>query len=276
MNKFASTDISKVRNYWNSRPCNIRHSTKDVGTREYFDDVERRKYFVEPHILNFADFKAWSGKKVLEIGCGIGTDTMNFARAGAIVTAVDYSEESLKLAKQRAQVFGLNITFYHANAEELSKTVPVEKYDLIYSFGVIHHTPHPEKVIDEIRRYMGPQSVLKIMMYYRWSYKVLWILAIYGKFAFWKLDSLVAKYSEAQTGCPVTYSYSKKTIARLLNGFSIRQIEIDHIFPYRIQDYREYRYVKVWYFRWMPAQLFRWFERHFGWHLCVTAQILNP
>ena len=76
---FPETPIAAVREYWNSRPCNIRHSTKPVGTREYFDEVEARKYMVESHIPEFADFERWKGKKVLEIGCGIGTDTINFA-----------------------------------------------------------------------------------------------------------------------------------------------------------------------------------------------------
>ena len=66
--------IDEVRSYWNARPCNIRHSTAPTGTREYFDQVESRKYKVEPHIPNFAEFDKWNGKKVLEIGCGIGTD----------------------------------------------------------------------------------------------------------------------------------------------------------------------------------------------------------
>src|SRR3954447_24379727 len=145
---FPETPLGKVREYWNSRPCNIRHSPKPVGTREYFDEVEARKYMVEFHIPGFADFASWKGKKVLEIGCGIGTDTMNFARAGAQVTAVDLTERSLEVARQRAKVFQLEdrITFIQANAEDLSSYVPVQEYDLIYSFGVIHHTPHPELV----------------------------------------------------------------------------------------------------------------------------------
>jgi len=149
--EFSSVNIDKVRDYWNTRPCNIRHSNKEVGTKEYFDEVEARKYFVEPHIPLFAEFEKWKGKKVLEIGCGIGTDTINFARAGAIVTAVDLSEKSLEVAKKRAECFGYNIRFYQVNAERLSETVPVEEYDLVYSFGVIHHTPHPELVINEIK-----------------------------------------------------------------------------------------------------------------------------
>src|ERR1044072_1447777 len=100
-------DIQTVQSYSDARPCNIRHSTKSVGTKEYFDEVEKRKYFVEPHISGFAHFERWNGKKGREVGCGIGTDTMNFARAGASVTAVDLSDESLKVAKQRAKVFSL-------------------------------------------------------------------------------------------------------------------------------------------------------------------------
>src|SRR5512138_2364436 len=134
MNLLTHPDIQTVQAYWNARPCNIRHSTQPIGTKEYFDEVEARKYFVEPHIPGFAQFERWKGKKVLEVGCGIGTDSTNFARAGAELTAVDLSESSLQVARQRLDVFGLKARTYQANAEELSKTVPVEKYDLIYSF----------------------------------------------------------------------------------------------------------------------------------------------
>jgi 2-polyprenyl-3-methyl-5-hydroxy-6-metoxy-1,4-benzoquinol methylase len=272
---FEKMPLSAVEKYWNDRPCNIRHSTKQVGTREYFDEVERRKYMVEPHIPKFADFERWRGKKVLEIGCGLGTDTMNFARHGAQVTAVDLSEKSIGLARQRAKVFGLEdrIRFIQADAEHLSDRVPAEPYDLIYSFGVIHHTPHPERVIAQLPRFTGPETTVKIMVYNRWSWKVLWILARYGKGAFWKLDRLIAENSEAQTGCPVTYVYSKRQGAELLAHGDLRvtRAEADHIFPYRIRDYVEYRYVRVWYFRWMPEFLFRALERLAGWHLCLTA-----
>lgn len=270
---FSGKIVEDVRAYWNARPCNIRHSTKPLGSREYFDEVEARKYFVEPHIPVFAEFPRWKGKKVLEIGCGLGTDTINFARAGAMVTAVDLSEESLAMARQRAEVFGCTdrIRFYQADAEHLSDTVPVEPYDLVYSFGVIHHTPHPELVVAEIRKYMGPQSVFKMMVYNRCSWKVFWILAKYGHFAFWDLDALVARYSEAQTGCPVTYSYTGESVRKLLSGFRVTQVFADHIFPYSIPEYKRYEYKKVWYFRWLPAKAFRWLEKKLGWHLCVES-----
>ncbi len=274
---FENVPIAIVADYWNARPCNIRHSPKEVGTREYFDEVEARKYLVEPHILRFAEFPRWSGKRVLEIGCGIGTDTINFARHGAEVTAVDLSEKSLEIARRRAEVYGLQdrIRFYAGNSEELPSFVPVQPYDLVYSFGVIHHTPHPARVIDQIRQYVRPGSTIKIMVYHRRSWKVLEILARYGKGRFWDLDGLVARYSEAQTGCPVTYTYRPHEVVRLLQGFTITEMWVDHIFPFRVEEYVRYRYSVAWYFRYMPPRMFRWLERHLGWHLCVTGEAVG-
>jgi 2-polyprenyl-3-methyl-5-hydroxy-6-metoxy-1,4-benzoquinol methylase len=276
MQSFLQISVNTVRDYWNKRPCNIRHSTKPIGTKEYFDEVEARKYFVEPHIPVFAEFDRWKDKKVLEIGCGIGTDTITFARAGAQVTAVDVSDKSLEIARQRAEVYGLSdrVRFYSGNAEELSSFVPVESYDLVYSFGVIHHTPHPERVIDQVaRHFVKPGSTVKVMVYHRSSWKVLWILLTYGKGQFWRLDEHIARHAEAQTGCPIAYTYSKEGVRQLLSPFKVTEVFAEHIFPYRISDYVQYRYVKNWYWRWMPQPLFRWFERHFGWHLCATATV---
>jgi ubiquinone/menaquinone biosynthesis C-methylase UbiE len=276
---FREVPIQKVHEYWNRRPCNIRHSPKQVGTREYFDEVEARKYYVEYHIPRFAEFPRWQGKRVLEVGCGIGTDTINFARHGAQVTAVDLTEKSLEVARQRAAVFGLEdrIRFYQANAEELSRVVPVEPYDLVYSFGVIHHTPHPEKTLEQMRQYMHARSELRVMVYHRHSWKVLWMFLRSGKGRFWKLNELIARYSEAETGCPITYSYTRKGGRKLLEkyGFQVTDVWADHIFPYVIRDYKEYRYRKEWYFRWMPRPLFRALERGFGWHLCLTARLAS-
>jgi 2-polyprenyl-3-methyl-5-hydroxy-6-metoxy-1,4-benzoquinol methylase len=202
---FSSTSIDRVREYWNSRPCNLRHSQAPIGSREYFDQVEARKYLVEPHIPGFAQYQRWAGKRVLEIGCGLGTDTMNFARAGAQVTAVDLSSRSLELARQRAVVFGLQdrIEFIEADAERLSEFVTPAEYDLVYSFGVIHHTPHPGRAIEQIRKnYTGPKTVFKMMVYYRWAWKVFAILFSEAHGKFWKLDEAVARNSEAHLPVP--------------------------------------------------------------------------
>jgi ubiquinone/menaquinone biosynthesis C-methylase UbiE len=274
----TSTDksIADVQRYWDARPCNIRHSTKPVGSKEYFDEVEARKYLVEPHIPAFADFDRWRGKRVLEVGCGIGTDSINFARAGAELTAVELSGESLRIAAQRAEVMGVadRIRFVEGNAEELTSVLDDEPHDLVYSFGVVHHTPHPERALAEMRALTAPGGTLKLMVYHRRSWKVFWIVVAQGRGRFWKTDELVAEHSEAETGCPVTFAYTREEGRELIEqaGYRVQDLHVDHVFPYRVRDYVEYRYVKQPYFRWMPEPLFRAFERRFGWHLLVTAE----
>jgi len=269
----GTSTLDLVRDFWDKRPCNVRHSARPVGTREYYDEVEARKYFVEPHIPGFAQFERWRGKKVLEIGCGIGTDSINFARAGADLTIVELSETSLELCRRRFDVYGLTARFSQGNAEELSAFVPVEPYDLVYCFGVIHHSPEPGRIVREVRKYVDARSELRLMLYSKWSWKVAWIVLKYGRGAFWRAGELVRCYSEAQEGCPVTYVYSFGEIRELLRAFDIVEMRKEHIFPYLIEKYVRYEYEKVWYFRWMPAWLFRWLEHRLGWHTLAVARV---
>ena len=255
-------DIQTVQAYWNARPCNIRHSPKPRGTKEYFDEVEKRKYFVEPHIPSFAQFDKWKGKKVLEVGCGIGTDTINFARAGAFVTAVDLSDDSLSLARERAKVFGLDqqIRFYQGNAEELGAIVPVEPFDLVYSFGVIHHTPNPSNAIAQLRRYMTASSELRLMLYAKNSWKNIMI-------------EMGLDQPEAQSGCPVAFTYTEDEVKDLLQGFTVLELKQDHIFPFVVEKYVKYEYEIVPWFASMPKNMFAALEKKLGWHMLVTARL---
>ena len=255
-------DIQTVQAYWNARPCNIRHSPKPRGTKEYFDEVEKRKYFVEPHIPSFAQFDKWKGKKVLEVGCGIGTDTINFARAGASVTAVDLSDDSLSLARERAKVFGLDqqIRFYQGNAEELGTVVPIESFDLVYSFGVIHHTPNPSNAIAQLRRYMTASSELRLMLYAKNSWKNIMI-------------EMGLDQPEAQSGCPVAFTYTEDELKDLLQGFTVLELKQDHIFPFVVEKYVKYEYEIVPWFASMPKNMFAALEKKLGWHMLVTARL---
>jgi len=252
--------IEEVKRFWNDRPCNVRHSSKEIGTKEYFNEVERKKFFVEPHILKFTQFLQWKNKKVLEVGCGLGTVGINFALNGADYTGVELSSESLELAKKRFEVYNKYGKFYLGNAEELSFFVPVETYDLIYSFGVIHHSPHPEKIVSQIKKYMNENSVLKIMLYAKDSWKNYMIDA--------GLDQ-----PEAQYGCPIANTYTKQDVVELLNGYEVLSIEQDHIFPYQIEPYKKGKYIKQPWFDTMPTGMFETLEKNLGWHLLITAKL---
>lgn len=256
----CKSDLDAVKEYWDRRPCNVRHSRKEVGTREYFDEVEARKYFVEPHIPAFADFANWKGKKVLEVGCGLGTDAVNFARAGADYTGIDLSEASLDLARKRFEVFGLRGSLFWCNAEKLAESLPSQAFDLVYSFGVIHHTPDPRTVFEQISRVISPTGTLKCMLYARNSWKNAMIEA--------GLDQ-----PEAQSGCPIAYTYTHQEVRDLLSGlFEVTDIEQAHIFPYVIDKYVTYQYERQPWFQSMPDEMFSALERHFGWHTLITAK----
>jgi len=253
-------DILKVKSFWDTRPCNIKHSSKEIGSLEYFEEVEKKKFFVEHHIPAFSQFERWKNKSVLEVGCGLGTAAINFARNGAEYTGIELSEESLKLAKKRFQVYGLNGNFYSGNAEELTTFLPHQKFDLVYSFGVIHHSPNPRKIIEQISSYMNKDSLIKIMVYAKNSWKNMMINE--------NLDQ-----PEAQSGCPIAFTYTKEEAINLLDGFEIIEIKQDHIFPYEIEPYKRNQYVKVPWFANMPENVFKTLEKNLGWHMLITAKL---
>ena len=252
--------IAEVEAYWNQRPCNIRHSSKEIGTRAYFDEVERRKYFVESHIPEFADFSRWNGKRVLEVGCGIGTDATNFARAGAQYTGAELSESSLVLAQKRFGVYGLNGRFVRCSAENLSEHIERNSFDLVYSFGVIHHTVNQRAAVSEIRKVTKGDGEFRMMVYAKNSWKQAMIEA--------GLDQ-----HEAQAGCPIATAYTEEMIYQLTEGlFQVNNIRQTHIFPYVIDKYVKYEYEMQPWFRCMPRTIFDALERRFGWHMLVYCK----
>ena len=273
--------IDKIRAYWNQRPCNIRHSPVDIDRDPltYSRQVSRRKLFVEPHIWTHAEPPLWAGAYVLDLGCGIGTQAILFAKAGAEVLAVDLSQKSLEIARKRVFAEGLenHITLLCEDIEQPWAWLPLyaqRDFDLVYSFGVLHHTPHARWALYGLQSWMTKESELRIMVYNRFSWKALWIMLTYGKGRFWRWAKLIAEHSEAQTGCPYTQTYTPGSIRRMLAhvGYEAVSVTKDHIFPYQIEEYKQYRYVLEPFWNKVPSWLFRWLEHRFGWHLLVQAK----
>jgi len=145
----------KIQDYWNQQPCNIRHSQQPMGSEAYFEEVTARRYRVEPHILDFAQFHRWQGKKVLEIGCGIGTDAEQFVRHGAEYTGIDISDTSLQICRDRFKTLDLHGQFFNVNLLDIDH-MDLGKFDLVYSYGVIHHSPNIAQHIQEIHSLVAP------------------------------------------------------------------------------------------------------------------------
>lgn len=154
--------IDEVRAFWDDFRCGSRLSSAAERT-QYFAEVSRRRYQIEPHVPGIANFEAYCGKQVLEIGCGIGTDGAEFARAGADYSGLDLSEASLAIARERLLLAQLRVSLVAANGELLP--FPANRFDHVYSFGVIHHSPDPARVVAELFRVLRPGGTFTVMLY---------------------------------------------------------------------------------------------------------------
>lgn len=155
-----------VQRFWDSEPCGSELS-EAPDERAYFEELTRRRYELEPHIREIVRFERWRGRDVLEVGCGPATDGEQFARAGARYVGVDLSPESLRLARRRFELQGLEGSFQQVDATSL----PFEEgsFDLVFSHGVIHHIPAVERVVEEMRRVLRPGGTALVMVYNRSS-----------------------------------------------------------------------------------------------------------
>jgi len=158
----------RVRAFWQANPCGVKFADAAPGTRHFYELVEAHRYTKEWHIPVAADFPSARGLKVLEIGCGLGTDGAQFAEAGADYTGVDLTEAAVELACKRFELFSLTGKFQTADAENLD--FADESFDLVYSHGVLHHTPETGKAIREIHRVLRPGGRAVVMLYHRGSY----------------------------------------------------------------------------------------------------------
>lgn len=251
-------NIDSVKEYWNRQPCNINHSSESQDSVQYFEDVKKKRYFVEPHIIDFMELEKWNGKHVLEIGCGIGTDAYMFANTGAIYTGIELSDKTLEISRKRFELYGLNGDFFNLNAEDMSQFND-NTFDLVYSFGVIHHTVSPELIIKEVKRVLKPNGTFKLMLYASNSWKKIMI------------DNELDQY-EAQSNTPIAYTYTHDEVNELLKDFNDIHIMQTHIFPYKIPEYKKNMFVKEEWFEHMPTKMFNAIKNRLGWHLCVTCK----
>lgn len=207
-----------VRNFWDADPCGSRY----LVDGEDFEAHARARYQLEPYIHDFAGFAHSGGKRVLEIGVGMGADYLEWLKAGAHAAGVDLSNASIERAKRRSQLAGYTPDLRISDAEHLP--FPDNTFDVVYSYGVMHHSPDTMQCIREARRVLQPGGALRVMVYHHPSLTGLMLWLRYG---WWRGKSLRQTVYE-KLESPGTKSYSRKEALGLLEGFE--QIEFRQVF----------------------------------------------
>lgn len=289
------TNIADVKSFWNADPCQSRLS-QEAERRRYFEEISRKRFQGrEWHVPIVAQFESFRGKAVVEVGCGVGTDGIEFARNGASYIGVDLTPNSVELTRERFKLFGIPGRFEVANAEK-ELPFPDGSVDHVYSFGVIHHSPAPEKIVSEIYRVLRKGGTFTVMLYnrssinyyieimflrkvFRWclvpKFMPRLISAITG-FDQWKLeghrdrvlkDKKLTKEEWISMNtdgpfCPLARVYDHDEAAALFGAFeNVRQevweFNVDH-----------------WSFigRAIPDAAAKWIGRRWGWHRMIYGQ----
>ncbi|HKV38119.1 MAG TPA: class I SAM-dependent methyltransferase [Blastocatellia bacterium] len=259
----------RAREQWSANPCGA-HVARDLpyGSREYFEAIEYYRYHIASRWMRKAiDFSAYSGKRLLEIGCGTGTDLLQFARGGALVTGLDLTPRSIEIARQRFEVYGQNGNFALGDAENLA--FPDASFDAVYSFGVLHHTPDTVKAAAEVHRVLRPGCAATIMLYnrtslYYWG-SIILRRGIIGRDLLHlspaEIMSNYVEYSETG-GRPLVKAYSLNDARKLFGRFDDVKIVVGQLTRGELGLIG----------RALPDPVFAWLERHFGWNLLITAK----
>jgi ubiquinone/menaquinone biosynthesis C-methylase UbiE len=203
----------EVRDFWNADPCGSRY----LGNRADFEAHARTRYQLEPYIHEFSGFADSRGQRVLEVGVGMGADYLEWVKAGAQATGVDLSSASLEQAKRRCEMSGYASDLRVSDAERLP--FPEDTFDIVYSYGVMHHSPGTAQCLHEAWRVLKPGGALRIMIYHHPSLTGFMLWLRYGFLRGKSLRQAVHDHLES----PGTKSYTREEARAMLPGFE--QIE---------------------------------------------------
>lgn len=242
-----------VQEYWEAAPCGGHHASAEPGSKAFFAEVEKARYQYEPFIPDFAEFERWRNKDVLEIGFGLGTDFLQFARAGARLHGVDLTQTAADAVRQRLALEGLDADVRTADAESLP--FPDKTFDLVYSWGVLHHTPNTKQAIDEARRVLRVGAEARIMLYSRRSWVAFGTWLHHGLAAGRPWRSLCTVLAENMES-PGTKAYTGDELSGLFSQFT---------------DVEFHRYLTP-YDRRVGGPLATLAGARFGWFVGVTAR----
>jgi ubiquinone/menaquinone biosynthesis C-methylase UbiE len=158
----------QVQSFWQRTPCDSWFTNAQPGSPAFYETLDEHRYRVHPRLRSPVGFERFRGLRVLEIGCGCGSEAECFARAGAHYTAVDLTNAAVSVTQRRFQLTGLHGHFIQGDAEDLP--FGDGSFDLVYSHGVLHHTPRTARAIREVHRVLSPGGRAIVMLYHRDSF----------------------------------------------------------------------------------------------------------
>jgi ubiquinone/menaquinone biosynthesis C-methylase UbiE len=260
----------RAREQWGQDPCGAEYDREhELGTREFFDAIERHRYSEYapwmPRLMEFGNFR---GAKLLEIGCGMGTDLLQFARGGAHCTAVDLTPRSVEITRHRFALYGFSGAFMISDGERLP--FQSESFDVVYSNGVLHHTPDTQGAISEVHRVLRKGGTAKVMLYHRnslnyWVEIVLRRGLLGGEFlrgrSAEEIMSRVIEHSDHEAR-PLVKVYSRAQSRQLFSSFDHVAVEVEQL------TRSELRFLAPL----VSESLFRRLRRRVGWNVVVTAR----
>ena len=243
--------VETVKDFWEDHVNNEYYTDEARASDAYFREIEERRYATHYHLAELFSMLKGSRGKLLEVGCGIGVDSVQLAKCGFDVTAVDLTENALEVARENAKRAGVTIDFRLGNAEGLD--FPDATFDAVYSFGVLHHTPDIEKAVSEVHRVLKPGGIAYVMLYARDSV----VNAVHKAF---RLPYESPR--DHKDHCPVVYTYSRAGVKQLFSAFSNVEVHTDYPFTYGFGPLT----TKT------PLPVRKALGRAIGWHLMITAR----
>jgi ubiquinone/menaquinone biosynthesis C-methylase UbiE len=251
-----------VKQYWNRTPCGTADVTgAEEGEEAFFASLDDRRYALEPFIERFARFGDRAGRRVLEIGCGAGGDLLRFASGGAVVAGVDLSHHSAALARRRFGLSGLAGVVAVADAEQLP--FADRTFDLVYSWGVLHHTPDTGRAVMEAHRVLRSGGEAVVMLYHRRSLFALQAWVRYGLLRgrpWRRVSDVLAGHVES----PGTKAYTGAEARRLFDAAGFEAITVERVVtPWDARLGRR---------RFLSPRLRATIPGRFGWFLVIRAR----
>lgn len=210
-----------VKHFWNDASCGEVLYLRTLD-REGYSAQARERYRLEPYIPGFACFEEARGKSLLEIGVGLGSDHQRFVEAGARVFGLDLTERAIDHTRRRLELFGLRSNLSVGDAERLE--FADASFDIVYSYGVLHHSPNTPRAVAEVFRVLKPGGIARVMIYHKWSMvgMMLWLrYALVAGRPWLSLATVYSRYLES----PGTKAYSRKEALEMFSAFKSVSIQ---------------------------------------------------